>query len=927
MTGSERGRGNGDSNRRPPADASPRDQTALADTRLSEPPAGESGSGPARLGATAPYHSGEAAAADRLAEALGTPSDRQPRTDIGRGTVVHRYVIHDRIGEGGMGVVYAAYDPELDRKIALKFLHSGGADRMRRQRLLREAQAMARLSHPAVAAVHDVGTYRGQVFLAMEFVDGTTLTRWLEAQPRDWREVRRVFVEAGRGLAAAHGAGIVHRDFKPDNVLVDRDGHAKVTDFGLARGLGDSDSEPGDRAAVEDPAGSSGDRRALDTPLTRTGALMGTPCYMSPEQHRGEPADDKSDQYSFAVALHQALYGELPYRGDSHVELREAVLAGALHEPPAGAAVPGWLRKVVVRGLATARDRRYPSMDALLAELDPRPRSHRWLPLAVAATVAAGALGYALLVRHREPMCTGGEAKLKGIWDQERRTAVHQALAGGGRSYGEAVWLRVEADLDRYAGAWVADWREACAATNQRHEQSDHLLDLRMRCLDRRLGELAATVAFLSGSVGPEGVDQAVQLVQALPPARDCDDLESLELETPLPGDPATRAVIEASEKRLAEGWVLLRTGEYQRALEVARGLLPDLATVDYPPVRARSLQLITRALKMLERYDQAAQWAQETLQAAAAAGNRSLHAWTLLELCDLRMYQGRLGEAEAYGAAAQAAVAQLQGEWSGKLRIYLFEVQAAQAEARGDFGKQQQFLERAVAEGTTLLGADNEWVARLLHNLSVVVARNGDAERALELDRRALDILERGFSPDHVILAPTLIGLGGRQLALGHLEQAVPYYERAAAILESTDDPALAAAHYNLGVVYDELGRHQDSERECRRALVLREQWFGPDHRALYNPLVCVGVTSVEQEKWKQAVEPLERALALAQPSDADELPSVRAALALALWRLGTERPRATALARQARAEARAIGDGATVKAIDDWLPAGRRR
>ncbi|HEY0097284.1 MAG TPA: serine/threonine-protein kinase, partial [Archangium sp.] len=262
---------------------------------------------------------------ERRTVALGTgdAQAQQPRTQapeapaLGRGTPLDRYVVLDPLGEGGMGMVYAAYDSVLDRKVALKLLPPGDADAgpeatsgSGRARLLREAQAMARLSHPNVVAVYDVHQHEAQVFMAMELVDGQTLLQWEREQPRGWRELLTAFLAAGRGLAAAHAAGLVHRDFKPTNVLVGKDGRVRVTDFGLAR----PHNAPAELGA-DTPAPDTGPVKGhslLELNLTQRGAVRGTPAYMAPEQFRGATADVRSDQFSFAVSLWEALHGERP---------------------------------------------------------------------------------------------------------------------------------------------------------------------------------------------------------------------------------------------------------------------------------------------------------------------------------------------------------------------------------------------------------------------------------------------------------------------------------------------------------------------------------------------------------------------------------------------------------------------------------------
>ncbi len=276
------------------------------------------------------------------------------------------------VGRGGLGEVYAAYDPELDRRVALKVLVHAD-DRLGLARLRREAMAMARLSHPNVARVFDVGSVDSRLFIAMEFIRGQTLRAWLAETPRTWREVREVFLAAGHGLAAAHREGIIHRDFKPDNVLIDEEGHARVVDFGLAIPAEDSvrTTDRDELVVTDDPS---------DT--------TGTPAYMAPEQHLGCPPDARADQFSFCVALFEALYGRRPFLGRTWQTLSPQVLRGGLETLSAARRVPAHLRRVVLRGLSSVPGRRYPDMDLLLAELAHEPaasRTPRYLLLGAAA--------------------------------------------------------------------------------------------------------------------------------------------------------------------------------------------------------------------------------------------------------------------------------------------------------------------------------------------------------------------------------------------------------------------------------------------------------------------------------------------------------------------------------------------------------------
>lgn len=322
-------------------------------------------------------------------------------TDIRYGTKVGRFVVIGELGEGAMGVVYAAHDRELDRQVALKVLRGGGASEEDRMRMLREGQAMARVTHPNVITVYEVGVTGGLVFLAQELLDGGTLGRWLE-RARPHAKIIDKFLAAGRGLAAAHKAGLVHRDFKPDNVLLGKDGRVRVSDFGLARSLGASDD--GATSSKADTVAGGGAGPSPMSRLTRTGAMMGTPMFMAPEQHRGDRADERCDQFAFCVALYHALYGDWPFAGNTTVALADAVLEGRLQKPPRGHRVPARLRRILLRGLRTDPDDRYPSMDALLADLvRPPSRKLRVLAVAVAAiAVIAIAIGGGYALRSRD---------------------------------------------------------------------------------------------------------------------------------------------------------------------------------------------------------------------------------------------------------------------------------------------------------------------------------------------------------------------------------------------------------------------------------------------------------------------------------------------------------------------------------------------
>ncbi len=323
--------------------------------------------------------------------AISPTSPSSAATAVALPTSIDRFSIVSKLGEGGMGIVMLATDPMLGRKVALKILRGGPSEDTddRTARFLREARAMGKLSHESVIVVHEVGTHDGQVFVAMEYVAGTTLTRWQSGQT--WREILRVYERAGRGLQAAHSAGLVHRDFKPDNVLIGDDGRVRVTDFGLVAAI--DAAHPGRSSTPPDMVASS---------LTQTGAVLGTPRFMAPEQHTGAPVDARADQFAFCVALYEALYHQPPFLGTTYGELAERVIAGDLQAAPPSD-VPIVVHDAIVRGLSRDREDRFASMHALLEVLraeiapvsPPRGRRRTWIVLAAVAVVIGAVIGIA----------------------------------------------------------------------------------------------------------------------------------------------------------------------------------------------------------------------------------------------------------------------------------------------------------------------------------------------------------------------------------------------------------------------------------------------------------------------------------------------------------------------------------------------------
>ena len=505
------------------------------------------------------------AAADAGERASESGSQAEVATDAGvavvAGTIeevpatIGRFRVVGRIGHGGMGVVVRAHDPELDRHVAIKLLRpelraSGSAGSIGPARLLREAQAMARINDPNVITVHEVGTVGDQVFIAMELVEGQTLADWMRAAKRPWREVLDVFLRAGDGIAAAHAAGVVHRDFKPDNVLIGHDpqrariDRVRVVDFGLARATGAAID-----VTVSEPAATTGPVDPLHSPLTRTGAVMGTPAYMSPEQYLGHPAGERSDQFSFCVALWEALYGQRPFAGTTLSDLAAAVVGGQLREP-ASDAVPRFVVTALRRGLARDPAVRFDSMAELLSALRRDP-ARRWRRVGAVAGIAATAslIGFAL-ARTDEGRCDDVGQRLVGVWDDEARTAVRTAILATSAPFAERSWQSLEGLLDGYAAAWKELATQACAGTRVREAEGRELAARRQRCLDARLAELDGLVDLLATADEAMAIN-AVDAATRLPDLGACADSQRLAAWRDAP-EPSARARLQQARTTLA---------------------------------------------------------------------------------------------------------------------------------------------------------------------------------------------------------------------------------------------------------------------------------------------------------------------------------------------------------------------------------------
>ena len=828
------------------------------------------------------------------------------------GEGVGHFVVEQVLGIGGMGVVLRAHDEHLDRSVALKLVRPelGGSHGTRgTERLLVEARAMAKISHPNVITVHEVGVVEGQVFLAMEFIDGQTLGEWVEAETRTWPAIVNQWIAAGRGLVAAHEAGLVHRDFKPANVLVSRDERILVTDFGIAgadSGSGElADADASDLVPLDEL-----DLSRQVSRLTETGGLLGTPRYMAPEQFAGLRVDARADQFAFCVTLWEAVFGRHPFDSSSLAALALAASTGALREPPRGHGVPDRLRRILTRGLATQPDDRHPDMRSLLGALEGLQRSRarrRWLvPLAITAPVLAG-LAWALWPKPPDP-CAPDESRWDGVWDADIRAEIAEAMANADAPYiGESA-PQVTAELDTYVSAWDEHEQRACADTRVRETVSEQMLDRRMRCLDSRRRRFAAlTDAMRQGE--PELLAKALEVVGELPALDDCDDLAQLEADIPLP-PPEIRDELARFDEDLAKADTMQLAGKSEPAVELLDSWGPRLAELDDPHSEAQRLRTLAEAwtdrdnIKACDYYRQAyaasvaagAVWlATMCARKIASCKPDSIaddHSEFWLEVAaggyaqlerpldfqyytDVASVRHQRRDFEGTVEALEHALTLIDDEAEqGKVLKVTANLGAMYGQLRR-FDESNAYLEQAIATGETLYGPHHPSVLSWRANVVAMKVMQGkDFEGVLREGKSVLEAQEAGLGPDAGILAVTLtvMGVAARQLDL--IDDATAYDSRAYEIRKH----AYGANHWMTIESLEKLGRdHVYAERydegvdQIRAVIDGLAENHGPEHLEVGRAWTTLGWALSAAERPEEAVEAHRKGVELMLAADPD--------------------------------------------------------
>jgi len=789
---------------------------------------------------------------------------------------IDRYVVDRKLGEGGMGVVFLADDPELKRKVVIKLLHPDmlepGLDG--RARLLREAQAMAKVSHPNVVPIYDVGVHDDQVFLAMEFVDGMDLARWLET-PRSKREIIAVFADAGRGLAAAHRAELVHRDFKPHNVMVGTHGDVKVTDFGLAQARL-APPVAGQRLVREAPrlvarTGDIGAVTLLESPITHTGAVVGTPAYMAPEQILAEFVDARSDQFGFCVALYEALYGVRPFVGSTVAELFESTLRGEVQVADSRG-IPKRVRDAIRRGLAVEPGDRFPSMEALLAMLAP-PARRTWLVALAVVGLAILGLGTALLLRHDRPAvaCTGDAAELAAVWNPTRRHQLEAAFVATRSPMARPAFAMIADGVDRYATSWRSGHREACAATRIVGDQTEAVMSLRMRCLQRRRAELDALLDKLA-TPDDAIMTTAGEQVSRLPSPIACRNVEAL-ADAKLLDDPRLRPELDAIEAELAR--VVADLADVHDAAASARlvALLPRVERVGYKPLAAEVHLYLAQIAENRQAWAEVEKQVQDAIEIAERAGDDRTRATAYLQLVDAKTSTMKLDEADRRARDARATIARL-GNDPALLADLDGKIAALQA-ARHDPAGAETSLKSQIARLIGVYGATSHQVAAARQALGVHYNATRDHQRAYEQFELARDTYRAAVGPASPTVASMIMQMALQRFSQGRSDEALKLGEQGLAMLRGyygDDHPMVAMAEQQFAFELHGAGRDDEAIALMKRVVERTAKVFGEHHVFLATSLAALATLQFDVRHYDEAYSLYDRALAIFVAAEGDD-------------------------------------------------------
>ncbi len=759
-----------------------------------------------------------------------SPASLEPVATIGQR--LGRFTLTRLLGRGGMGEVWAARDPELEREVAIKLLYVdfGGMDHDGQARLRREAQAMARVNHPNIVRIYELGADGDRLFCAMELVEGETLRRWLET-PRPWRETLDVLLAAGRGVAAAHAAGLVHRDVKPDNVMIARDGRILVADFGLAK-LAGMGAEPAPAAI------GSVDLTRPNMSLTTTGSFLGTPMYMAPEVLEARDGDALSDQFSFCVMAYEALYRALPFRGTTLGELMDSVHEEPASPPPGRRGPPRGIWRCIRRGIAVAKEGRWPTMAPLLAGLEraaAAPRRRR-LAIATAAVLALSASSVIVLASpepdEEELVREVGATRMADVWSRSRRDDMRTAFDRAKEPAVAEQGVATIGALDRYRDAWLAMRLDVWRATNRRKEQSARLLELRMRCLDRLADEMNAFLEIAADADKPDELGRIGGGVSRLTPVATCADEGKMAAIFPATIDddrPDLRKKFDIEEARMRAASAAMEPADAIKAIQ-ARIVEADRARV--PGLSSGFLFLLAVAQSEAGDIAGAEATLRKLIQEAARARRHFMVAAGWLRLIQsLSGKQLRMDEAIALEPTARAAVAQAGDE--PRLRAELATTLGGIAWQKGDLAEARDRFLEARDVMVAAFGPKDEVAAGSEISLAMAQFELKELDEATRHAQHAYEVLhEKGIDSDRsagkalMVLAWVARERKDWEAAARHSRESIATMAR----LHGTDNLELAFSRRELGHALSELERHDEAIEQMTMCVDVFRR-VGPKH------------------------------------------------------------------------------------------------
>lgn len=680
---------------------------------------------------------------------------------------IGRFVVLERLGSGGMGIVYAAHDPDLERKVAIRVLRD--TDAQAQDRILRQIEALASVRHPNVVHVYDAGVHDDAVYLAMEYVDGQTLRHWQEGRGLD--EILAAYRAAGRGLAAIHRAGLSHRDFNPDSVLVDDAGHVRVLDFGLAG-----------------------------------------------------PISPRSDQFSFCTALWEAVYGVRPFASQESVE----------PDPPPVDKAPRRFERALRRGLKHDPDERFESMNDLLGAL-PRDhlesRRHHWR-LAGASTLLVLGLGALNGIREGQldddRRCPDASRYLEDVWDEASRTALKAHFYENEQPYTEVAWRRTSDAFDAHADAWVIAYSTTCDALVSKDDRDPLLLE-QGACLRWRLEQLSTTIEVLS-EADPLLLSEATSMIAQLGLVDDCEDPAKAQRLLRLPDDRDQAGKVQGLRMRITEANGKIRARETIEARQALQTIVDEARELRHQPVLAEALLALGDANREGDRELAEASF-REAIEIAGQCEHDILGADAWLGLVEyLHDDHERLDEAESQLAAAQLALSRVEGV---RRRARFEAVWGSIELRRADYDQAHEHYAKGVELLEEASYIDDPLYATLLSRVAGVELERLNFGPALELAERALEVMEYVHGPGHPATLGPLANAAAAHVKLGRLDDARTYYEEMLAAWSTVhdEDKTIAFVIDVLGVIDEREGKLDDALRRATKALEIRERVLAPDH------------------------------------------------------------------------------------------------